>query len=107
MAQNDMAKAGYSSEEDYFYKRNLELIEQRRKELDALKKEADQEGGRSQHWMKCPKCGGDMEEIGLANILVDKCRNCEGIFFDHGELETLFKSKEVEGFFQGMKRIFK
>ena len=97
---------GYSQEEEYFYRRNKELIEQRRKDLDAKKAQEDKSERRSMHWMKCPKCGADMEEISLANILVDKCGECEGIFFDHGELETLLESQEQGGFFSGMKRIF-
>lgn len=102
----DSSDTGYSREEEYFYKRNQELIEQRRKELDAKREEEAKSTQRTEHWMKCPKCGGDMEEIDLAHILVDKCKECEGIFFDHGELETLLESQEQGGFFSGMKRIF-
>ena len=102
----DSKEAGYSREEEFFYKRNKELIEKRRIELDEKKSEEDKEERRSQHWMKCPKCGGDMEEIDLSHILVDKCKECQGIFFDHGELETLLESQEQSGFFTGMRRIF-
>ena len=47
-----------------------------------------------------------MEEIDLAHILVDKCKSCQGIFFDHGELETLLESQDRGGFFAGIQRIF-
>ena len=102
----DSSDTGYSREEEFFYQRNKELIEKRRQELDAKKVEEEYSARRSEHWMKCPKCGGDMEEIDLAHILVDKCKNCKGIFFDHGELETLLESQEQGGFFSGMRRIF-
>ncbi len=102
-----MSKSGSSSEEEYFFKRNQELIEKRRKELDAEKAKQEIEGKRSLHWMKCPKCGSDMEEISLAQILVDKCTECEGIYFDQGELETLLESQEPKGFLGGLRRLLK
>jgi Zn-finger nucleic acid-binding protein len=43
--------------------------------------------------MKCPKCGHLMEEIKLSGIDADQCRYCRGIYFDHGEFETLLESK--------------
>jgi len=45
------------------------------------------------HWMKCPKCGQDMNEIDLEGIKVDKCPDCLGIFFDNEELEQLLDIK--------------
>ena len=95
-----------AAEEDYFYRRNRELIEKRRKELDAKKADEEKTERKSLHWMKCPKCGGDMEEISLSHILVDKCGECEGIFFDHGELETLLESQAQGGFLSNMQGIF-
>ena len=101
----DSSEVGNAREEEYFYKRNKELIEKRRQELDAKRAEEEKAQRRSEHWMKCPKCGGNMEEIDLAHILVDKCKECEGIFFEHGELETLLESQEQGGFLAGIRRI--
>jgi Zn-finger nucleic acid-binding protein len=38
----------------------------------------------------------------IGSIEVEKCPDCEGIFFDRGELETLLLSREGErrGFFR-------
>lgn len=41
------------------------------------------------HWMKCPKCGHDMDVMKIENIEVDQCKNCQGIYFDAGELDEL------------------
>jgi hypothetical protein len=41
-----------NQEEAYFYKLNKDLIERKRKELDALKSSTD---STHSHWMKCPK----------------------------------------------------
>lgn len=105
MASEDMSQTGYSREEEYFYKRNQELIERRRRELDA-ERAGHKELEQGAHWMRCPKCGGQMEEVDLAHIKVDKCTDCRGIFFDHGELETLLESQEPTGFLSGLKRLF-
>lgn len=97
---------GYNKEEEYFYRLNKELIEKTRKALDTqtgqatLKKQIP-------NWMKCPKCGEQMAEVELAGIKVDRCDGCEGIYFDHGELEILMESREPKGFLSAMKRLFR
>ena len=35
--------------------------------------------------MICPKCKTDMETIEFENVEVDRCKNCNGIWFDVGE----------------------
>ena len=45
------------------------------------------------HSIECPKCGHGMEEITYGgDLAVDRCTNCQGLWFDHGE-EKLLKSK--------------
>ncbi len=43
--------------------------------------------------MKCPKCQAPMEEKTLSTlkgiVIVDRCSDCHGIWFDIGEAETL------------------
>ena len=106
MVREDLRKSGYGKEEEYFFKLNQKLIEERRKKLDAQKSGLAAEQQAHPHWMKCPKCGAEMKEIVLAGILVDQCGGCQGIYFDHGELETLMESSEPKGFLQSLKRLF-
>ena len=73
---SDLQDKGYNKEEEYFYKQNKELIEKRRKALDAKRKEQETHHA-GDHWMKCPKCGGPMSEIALQGIKVDQCGACE------------------------------
>lgn len=40
---------------------------------------------------KCPACSDDLVETGLHGQLVDRCRSCNGIFFDAGELESILR----------------
>ena len=105
MPKDDMTSSGYSREEEYFYKRNKELIERKRKELDRQRAARSQAESGGTHWMRCPKCGERMEEIGLAQIKVERCTGCQGLYLDHGELETLLQSQDPAGFLGGLRRL--
>jgi len=40
--------------------------------------------------VKCPKCdGAALLPLELGDILLDRCEDCAGIWFDHGELEAV------------------
>ncbi len=43
------------------------------------------------HYMRCPKCGMELSEIDYKGITVDKCFNCDGIWLDAGEFESIAK----------------
>lgn len=73
------------NEDEYFTKQDLELIRERRRQLDLDR--AKQE--RSAHYMKCPKCGADLEEREHASVKIDVCPECSGTWLDAGELELL------------------
>ena len=105
MMTDDLRK-GYSNEEEYFYRANKELIDRKRRELDSDREKLAAQA-KTPHWMKCPKCGADMGEIELSGIKVDKCSACQGIYFDHGELETIIESKSPNGFLTTLKKLFK
>ena len=39
---------------------------------------------------KCPRCEVNMEPtMGPANMRIDKCAQCEGVFLDQGELSAI------------------
>jgi uncharacterized protein len=80
-------------EQEYFVRQEAERLrkhaEQRRKETEAEQREKE----KALHYMKCPKCGMDLQEIEFAGLKIDKCFNCEGLWLDKGELEGL-QSKE-------------
>src|SRR4028118_54848 len=46
--------------------------------------------------MQCPKCQGSLEAVVYADIEVDRCTDCKGIWFDSLEAETLKKVKGAE-----------
>lgn len=44
---------------------------------------------RELHSLQCPKCHHGMLEVSFESITVDRCTNCQGIWFDGDEAEQL------------------
>jgi hypothetical protein len=78
------------NEEEYFAKRDAELLRQQR----ATQHAADAEAERRSHYMKCPKCGYALITGEWQGIQIDQCTHCHGIWFDAGEAETLVQQNE-------------
>lgn len=106
MAEN-LDDKGYDKEEEYFYRKNKELLEKKRVELDAARRQQEAAQLKEKHWMRCPKCGHEMAEEEQAGIKVDRCGNCGGVFFDAGELDLLLQSQEPGGLLGGLKKWIK
>jgi uncharacterized protein len=92
-------------EEGWFRQNEARLIEearQRRAKAESEQRNQQIDSQRVQHWKKCPKCGSDMHTETIEGVDVEKCSNCEGIFFDRGELETLLlrHDEHRRGFFR-------
>jgi uncharacterized protein len=91
-------------EEDYFVRLEIELrrslATQRQAEMELEAREA----ARALHFMKCPKCGMQLEEISLADVRIDKCFGCQGLWLDAGELDTI--SAKESGFMQRVWHAF-
>ena len=85
MADNKVTK----SEEEYFAKEDAEKLKRLRKELDEERERQKNEQLKKAHWMKCPKCGHDLEEKPFKGIAIDQCKECQGVWLDNGELEML------------------
>ena len=88
-------------EEEYFLKMDLEKCNKIRKELDQTRAEELQQKQKEAHWMKCPKCGSDLDEINYQGVMIDRCNGCKGIWLDSGELELLTEGRAqlTKGFF--------
>jgi protein-arginine kinase activator protein McsA len=78
-----------SAEEEYFTKEDDEKLQILRAKLDHQRTQQAQEQEKNLHWMKCPKCGGDLKEVLFRTVKVDRCQNCDGVWLDRGELEIL------------------
>ncbi len=83
-----------SQEEEYFAR---EEIEKKRKlalkQAEALAAKQREEL-KQLHFMKCPKCGFDLQTLQEGEVEIDTCFNCNGIWLDAGELEQLMKQPD-------------
>lgn len=78
-----------STEEEYFAREEIE--KKRKLALQQSQSMAVQqrEDLKKLHYMKCPKCGMDLQTLKKGDVDIDTCFNCHGIFLDAGELERL------------------
>ena len=94
--RDDMKNQGYSKEDEYFYRKDRELLVKLREKANSQRQQLEAENKKKEYWMRCPKCGSHLQEerYGTA-VLVDRCSNsgCGGVFFDGGELEIVLKAK--------------
>lgn len=84
-----------NKEEEYFAR--LELEQRKKAEEEKLKRLGEEEKRRLKelHYMRCPKCGRELQEIDYKGIKIDKCFGCEGLWLDAGELESVSKLEKT------------
>jgi hypothetical protein len=78
------------NEEEYFARREAELLRQQREAAHRAQLAAE----RKTHYMKCPKCGYDLLTGTWHGVEIDQCTNCHGIWFDAGEAEGLMQGDD-------------
>ena len=93
--RDDLKNQGYSKEDEYFHRKDQELVAKLREKAEAHRAKNEEEHKKKEHWMRCPKCGSALEEHRYGNVTIDRCssRTCGGIYLDRGELEILLKAK--------------
>jgi len=87
-----------ASEEEYFARQEAERRRKMAQERQAKLLAEERERERALHFMKCPKCGMQLEEIAFGDVRVDRCFSCEGLWLDKGELDVI---RNKEGGFMG------
>ena len=80
-------------EEKYFLEEDEIIIQKLRTALNKKREKEFKKKCKETHWMKCPKCGSDLEEINYQNVMIDRCNECKGIWFDYGELDILIRGQ--------------
>ena len=98
-----MAESDRSREDEWFRKNEQELLEsarrareKREQERASHEKAEERRRLKEQHFMKCPKCGHDLKEEAVEDVMVDRCSFCEGLYLDAGELDKLLLHKADE-----------
>jgi hypothetical protein len=96
-----------SEKEEEFFAR-MEFEKKKKIEEEKHKRLAEEEKKRLKelHYMQCPKCGMELIEIDYKGIKIDECSECEGIWLDAGELETVAKLEKtgLDKFFSIFKK---
>jgi len=96
-----------SEKEDEFFVR-MEFERKKKIEEEKHKRLAEEEKKRLKelHCMQCPKCGMELIEIDYKGIKIDECSECDGIWLDAGELETVAKLEKtgLDKFFSIFKK---
>jgi hypothetical protein len=82
-----------TNEDEYLARQEFELKRKMAREQQAQLMTEERERERALHYMKCPKCGMQLEGIAFGDVHIDKCLGCEGIWLDKGELETIRKKE--------------
>jgi uncharacterized protein len=83
-----------SNEDEYFVR---EDAEKKRRIALAMKKQlaSEQQAAlKKLHYMHCPKCGMDMQEIRYGKLDVDVCFACGGVFLDKGEIDVIAQPQQ-------------
>jgi hypothetical protein len=94
------------AEDEYFAKQEIERRKRWAQEQAAKMKTEEKEKLKAAHYMKCPKCGMDLQTMDFNGVSVDHCPNCGGTWFDKGEVEHLMHPQNV-GLFGRVMSIFK
>lgn len=95
MADHD--RSAGNLEDDYFAREDIE--KKRKLALKQAEELAEKERAalRTAHFMKCPKCGMDLQTLKRGDVEIDTCFNCHGVWLDAGELEQLQQTDEQSG----------
>jgi Zn-finger nucleic acid-binding protein len=103
---DELHVTGYDREEEYFFRKNLQLIEQNRRRLDAQRLLRERSEGGKAFWMRCPNCGHDLKATEAPfGLKGDVCASCGGVFLMHDELQHLTEAYEPATFKAAIKRI--
>lgn len=81
-----------SNEEEYFARREAELLRQQREAMQKTAAEAE----RKSHYLKCPKCGFGLVTTTLQSVEIDQCPSCLGVWLDAGETEAMLKGNDEQ-----------
>ena len=82
------------SEEEYFKKQEIEKLRKARTEAARQIAEQERHQLKELHWMRCPKCGLELNEVDYRGVKVDTCFHCGGMYLDHGEIDKILESPE-------------
>lgn len=102
MSLNPLSNSGYDLEEKYFFDLNQERIHDLKEERAKMEKLHSDKN----HWMVCPKCGGQMVYKESHHVQIAVCDDCEAVTLDKGELKLLMDNIHKEDVYDKFRSIF-
>lgn len=87
----DLEKRGDALENEYFYRKEQELIAKMKAKIEDEASVATE--------LKCPKCDGTLVETDFEKIKIDVCNKCTGVWLDPGELTQVVDHEKDGGWF--------
>lgn len=81
-----MEDRGRALENEYFRRKEQELIEKMKAKIAAENAKATA--------MQCPRCDGKLVETDYESVKIDVCDKCSGMWFDAGELAQIVDKEE-------------
>jgi hypothetical protein len=72
-----------AKEDIFFAERDREIIAKLRAQLQRVNKQGE--------GLRCPKCPGILESYTFQGFMLDRCRECGGLWMDRGELEGMLR----------------
>lgn len=94
-------------EEEYFARKEAEKLKALAEKAQRETAEAERRRLQELHYMRCPKCGMELNEITFREIRIDKCMTCGGVWLDDGELEQIAADGPEDGILRRFSGIFK
>lgn len=77
------------SEEEFFARQEAEKRRRLALEKARQMEQAEKERLKQLHYMRCPKCGMELQTVTFKEVQIDQCFHCGGSWLDKGELEAL------------------
>lgn len=78
-----------TKEEEYFARENAEKLRKLALDRSRQMAEAQKAELKKLHWMRCPKCGMELQTITVQGLDIDRCFDCGATVFDAEEFEKL------------------
>ncbi len=82
-------------EEEFFAREELKRLKKAEEEKQKQLEQQERNRLKELHYMRCPKCGMELIEIDYKGMSIDRCSECDGVWLDAGELETISKMEKT------------
>ncbi len=92
-------------ENEFFYKHDLDLIEEQHQNDLRLAAEREEKALHDLHWMKCPACGHDLKEASYDGLKVQRCHDCSGVFLPADMVEKLELKESSQSFLTTLHKL--